>query len=305
MKNKNRMGLLNTPHPYALTTSVFWSLAYALTRVCGQYLPSFQIAFLRCFVAALTMVVVIIVKRIPLPKMKDLKWFILGGFIGFFVYMIVFNLGCTKVTSATGNVVLATAPIVTALGARVIFKEKLKAVQWCGIFVAFAGVVVLTVLAGGLTVNIGLVWLLLAMLVMSSYNLLQRYLGKVKKYDTLTINVYSIIFGAIFLSIFAPQAFRGLATAPPKAYLVLLILGVGCSGIAYCAWTKAFAVAKVASSASNYMMINPFIGSIFGYLLLHDPIENNAIYGGIIIILGLCIFNFGPNLLNKTKNEIA
>lgn len=300
-----RKSLLNSPHPYALTTSVFWSLAYALTRVCSQYLPSFQIAFLRCLVAACTMVVVIAVKKIPLPKMKDLKWFILCGFVGFFIYMIFFNMGCTRVTSATGNVVLATAPIVTALGARVIFHEKLKAVQWCGIAVAFIGVVILTVLAGGFTVNIGLLWLMLAMLIMSTYNLLQRYLGRVKQYDTLMINAYSIIFGAIFLSIFAPQAFRTLSTAPPKAYIVLLILGVGCSGIAYCSWTKAFSVAKTASTVSNYMSINPFIGSIFGYLLLNDPIESNAIYGGLTIMLGLCIFNFGPGFLEKRKKGTA
>ena len=64
-------------------------------------------------------------------------------------------------------------------------------------------------------------------------------------------------------------------------------------------------MAKTASTVSNYMSINPFIGSIFGYLLLNDPIESNAIYGGLTIMLGLCIFNFGPGFLEKRKKGTA
>lgn len=247
------------------------------------------------------MIVVILLRKKPLPGKKELLWFLLAGFVGFFLYMIFFNLGCPMVTSATGNVVLAMTPIVTALGARMVLKERLQWVQWIGIAVAFLGVVILTVLSGGLTVNIGLVWLLIAVLILSTYNLITRYLGR--SHDSLTITAYGIIFGAVFLGIFAPRAVTEIAQAPLKVYLFLLILGIGCSGIAYCSWTKAFKLAKNASTVSNYQSTTPFLAAIFGYIFIGDPIESCAIWGGIVIMLGLALFNFGPGVLRRMSEE--
>ena len=301
MNSEKKRGFFGSSHPYALLTAIFWSLAYVLTRACSPYLASFSTAFLRCFVAACTMIVVVLIGKKSLPKKKDLFWFLLTGFVGFFLYMIFFNLGCPMVTSATGNVILAMTPIGTALGARIILKERLQWVQWIGIAVAFFGVVILTVLSGGLTVNIGLLWLFIAVLILSSYNLMTRFLGRT--HDSLTITAYSIIFGAVFLGIFAPRAVSEISTAPAKVWIFLLILGVGCSGIAYCSWTKAFKIAKNASSVSNYQSTTPFLSAIFGYFFIGDPIENCAIWGGIVIMLGLVLFNFGPGMIYRINEK--
>jgi len=274
-----------------------WALAYVLTRACKPYLSSMSTAFLRCFVAACTMAAVLVISKKKLPKGRALLWFVLSGFVGFFLYMIFFNLGCPMVTSATGNVTLATTPIVTAIGARVILKEKLKWVQWIGIGVTFLGVVILTVISGGFSVNVGLLWLMIAVIVLSAYNLLTRFLGH--SYDTLTITALGIIFGTVFMTVFSPKAVSEITKAPPVVYLCLLILGMGCSGLAYCSWTKAFSLAQNASSVSNYQSVTPFTSAILGYFLIGDPVESSAVWGGIVIMLGLAIFNFGPKYLKK------
>lgn len=303
MARSEKSGLRFSPHPYAFTTSVFWSLAYVLTRFCSHYLPTSQISFLRCLVASLTMLTVIRIKKIPLPGPKDLLWFALTGFVGFGAYMLIFNKGCSMVTTATGNVVMATAPIVTAVGARALLHERLKNVQWCGIAVAFVGVIILTVLSGGFSVNIGLLWLMCAMLLMSAYNLLQRFLSR--RFDSLTITAYSILFGTLYLCVFAPAAFRNVGSAPAKVWLLLIILGTCCSGVAYVTWARAFSLAKNASTVSNYMSVNPFISTIFGCIFIGDLIETSAIYGGAVIMLGLAMFNFAPGLPERRKESAS
>ncbi len=294
MKGKNIF------HLYAFTTSLMWSLAYALTRMCTPYIPSIYIGAMRVCIAAVCLIVIAFSMKLPRPKKQDIKWFILSGASGVFLYMLCFNKGASTVTSATGNVMLAVTPAVTAIGARLIFKEKLSALQWTSIVVCFIGVVTLCVLSGGFSVNIGLMWLSFGVLLMATFNLMQKFISK-KGYPSLSITAYSFMIGAVGMLFFVPGAVPSLSAAPVYVYLLLLVLGVCCSGIAYCTWTKAFAIADKASSVSNYMFINPFIGSILGYVLIGDPIESSALIGGGIIMLGLAMFNFGPGIMEKLK----
>lgn len=292
--------LKNSSHPYALTTSVFWSLAYVLTRVCTQVLTPLQTGFLRLFIASVIMILIILIRKIPFPKGKDLGYFIASGLFGFTLYMTFFNKGCSMVTTATGNVILAFATIITAVGARVLFHEKLSWLQWVSIFIAFAGVVILACLGGAFTVNRGILWLFLAVCALSTYNLLQRFLGRM--HDSLSVTAWSILFGTVFLSFLAPSSFRSIQAAPPRVWICLLILGSCCSGIAYLCWSKAFSLANRASSVSNYACLNPFISTIFGFIFIGDPVEPSAIYGGSVIMIGLLLYNFAPQLL-KRKTE--
>ena len=57
----------NSFHTYAIITSIFWSLAYCVTRMCSQYFEPVQLSILRCVVAALTLIVVIFINLTPLP----------------------------------------------------------------------------------------------------------------------------------------------------------------------------------------------------------------------------------------------
>jgi len=294
--------LKNSPYPYAFCTSVLWSLAYVLTRICKSYMAPIHIGVIRASIGMLTLIVIIFVMRLPKPKLKDIKWFLLSGASGIFIYMITFNIGCATVTTATGNVILAVAPAVTALGARLFFKEKLRGFQWIAIVISFIGVVLLCALSDGFSVNIGILWLLISMFLMSIYNLMQRFLSA--SYPSLTVTAFSIIFGAIGLGLFAPQAYVEFTVMPAKIIALLLILGVACSGLSYITWTIAFAKAKKASSVSNFMFLNPFISTIFGAIFIGDPIELPALIGGGVIMIGMFLFNFGSRFI-KSKKELS
>lgn len=90
--------------------------------------------------------------------------------------------------------------------AGVAYHEKIRRFQWAAIGIEPVGVVVLTVMSGGL------MWLFLAALSLSTYNILQRKLTQ--KYSAMQASTCSIFFGTILLAIFSPAAFRELAAAP-------------------------------------------------------------------------------------------
>ena len=280
-------------HPYAIITILFWSLAYVFTRLALQYFTAFSLGFLRYFTASCALIIIVLVMKLKFPKRTDIKWFFVSGATGFFLYNIAFNKGCETVTSATGSIIIAMTPIITALFASLIYKEHLKKTQWLAILICFSGVAVLTVLNGGLSVNAGNLWLIGASILLSWYNLLQKQLTK--RYSAVQSSAFSIFAGTILLSIFLPESIDKAVTAPPIQLLYILILGIFPSAFAFISWAKAFAKAKQTSSVSNYMFVTPLLTSILGFIIAHEKVEISAIIGGIIIITGLLLFNYGNN----------
>ena len=294
------MKLKDSFHPYAFTTIIFWSMAYVLTRLTLSYLSAFSLGFLRYFTASVTLIIIAAVTKMKLPRLKDIPMFLVAGFIGFFIYMIAFNQGQATVTAATGSVVIATVPVITALFARFIYREKLKLFQWIAILIEFIGVIVLTLMNGTFSVNRGLLWLFVAALALSAYNLLQRKLTKT--YSALQTSTYGILFGTAMLAIFSPSAFKEISVAPPIQYVYIAILGIFSSAVGYICWAKAFSKAKKTSQVSNYMFVTPFLASIFGFIFAGEVPDKATLVGGGIILFGVLIFNFGGALI-KNKED--
>ena len=280
-------------HPYAAITIVFWSLAYVFTRLTLQVFSTFSLGFLRYLIASATLVIIALVTKMKPPQPRDLPLFFVSGAIGFFLYMICFNQGQATVTAATGSVVIATVPVITAFFARFLYGEQLRPLQWAAIAVEFAGVAVLTLLNSSLSLNSGLFWLILAALELSGYNLIQRKLTK--RYSALQSSTYSIFFGTLLLCIFAPTAMQELPGTPAIQFFYLAVLGICSSAIAYVSWAKAFSKAKQTSLVSNYMFITPFLTSILGFLLANEVPDQATVIGGGIILSGVLLFNLSGN----------
>ncbi|NLF26732.1 MAG: EamA family transporter [Clostridiales bacterium] len=288
-------------HPYAITTIVFWSLAYVLTRLVMRHFSALSVGFLRYFAASLALLIVAVIAGIKPPARRDAKWFLLAGALGFAFYVTAFNKGCETVTAATGSTILATVPVLTALLARVIYRERMRAFQWIATAVEFAGVIILTLMNGVFSFNPGLLWLFAAAVSLSLYNLLQRKLTRT--YSGLQTSAYGIFAGTAMLSVFAPGAVREAVSAPPTPLLLLAVLGVFSSALGYGMWSQAFKKAKLSSSVSNYMFVTPLLSSIFAFAFAGETPDLPTIVGGSVILLGVLTFNFGGTLHPKTKAE--
>jgi len=295
MKNNDiHMKIRDSFHTYAIITIIFWSLAYVLTRLALSYFSVYSLGFLRYLIASCTLIVVMFAAKMKLPDKSDAKWFAMAGATGFFIYVIVFNKGSETLNAATCSVVISTTPVITALLAYFIHKERLRVFQWAAIAVAFSGAVILTMGSGNFTVNAGLLWLFSAVICLSFYNLLQRKLTKV--YSALQTSAFSIFAGTLMLAVFLPVSVGEFMNAPALQLFYVAALGIFSSAVAYVSWSKAFAAAKNTSSVSNYMFVTPLLTVLLGFLIAGETPDNSTIYGGMIILTGLLLFNFGDRL---------
>jgi drug/metabolite transporter (DMT)-like permease len=288
------MKLKDNYHLFAMMTIIFWSFASVFTRLALRFFTPLSLGFLRYFIASLSLIVFSLFVKIRIPDKNDIKWFVLAGFFGFFSYIIVFNIGCTTVSAATASLMLATVPVITTLLARILFKEKLRTIQYIAIVIEFTGIGVLTLMNGIFSVNIGLIWLLLASMALSFYNILQRKI--IKKYSPIQTAIISMWFGTILLCIFLPGSVVEIKNTPLTQIVYIIILGVFSSAIPYITWTYAFSKTKDVSSVTNYMFITPFLTAILGMVLAQEIPDRPTIIGGIIIMTGLFIYNFSDKL---------
>jgi drug/metabolite transporter (DMT)-like permease len=191
------------------------------------------------------------------------------------------------------------SPLITALLSFLLFKEYLSKKQWIAILIEFVGIIILTVVGNGFSLNIGTLWLLGASFLLSVYNLIQRILTK--KYSGFQVTAFSILIGTLMLSFSAPQSFRELKTAPMNQIFYLLILGIFTSTIAYIAWSTAFQKAEKTSQVSNYMFFNPLLSGIFAFFIAGEIPDSTTYIGGALILLGMCLFNYGQTIRTERK----
>jgi drug/metabolite transporter (DMT)-like permease len=273
---------------FSSTTIVFWAFASVLIRLSFGSFSIITVAATRCWLAAITLSVICIVKKIPLPRLRDVPLFFVSGAAGFAVYTILYNLGFAQVTAATGNVIMAATPIFSALIANALYKERIRPLGWVFTGVSFAGILILVLWGGVLSINNGIFYLIAAAILISIYNLIQRRLTQ--RYSAVQSAAFSMMAGAILMSPFLPSVVGDFATADPAAIVVLIYLGVCASGLAFLAWTKAFSLAKRTADVVNFMYITPFLSAIVAFAIFRELPDWGTVVGGIVILFGLWMF---------------
>lgn len=288
----------NSYQTYASFTIAAWGLSFVFSRISLQNMHSNTLGLLRNLIASIALIFAIYLLKIPAFERKDTMKFIISGGTGFFLFMYTFNNGAQLVTAATSSVVLATAPIFTALIARIFYQEKLKGFQWIAILIGFGGILLLAKGQGDISANHGVIWLLLASLSLSIYNIVQRRLNK--KYTSFQVSVYSILIGTIPFIFFIPQSISDIKTFSLPIIGIVLTLGLIGTAAAYISWSKAFSLAENTSQVSNYMFITPILATVFGIIIIQEIPDKNFLLSAGIVLFALLLFNKGQVIFLKS-----
>ncbi|WP_058913872.1 DMT family transporter [Entomohabitans teleogrylli] len=274
---------------YAFVTVAMWSGAYVVTKISLQHFTAGPLGLLRCGLAAICLMTLLIWRRQLTVSLRDIPVFVLSGACGFALYFLAFNTGSLSVNPTTGSVIIALCPVFTSLLAQRVFREKLTVRKWLATAVAFSGVLVMLLWEGSLQMSRGVIWMLGAAVLLSIYNLLQR--GLASRFSPLQITAWSFLFGTLLLSGSLPEALLGIRDAPPLHLLLVVFLGVFPGALAYVTWSRALAIAEQTSQVTNWMFVTPFMALLLEYGVTGQfPGVATFVGGGIIISALVCFF---------------
>ena len=267
----------------------FWATAFVLTKVVLKEVDVTTLGVLRYFFASIIVIFILIKQKISLPKLKDIPAFVFAGFSGYAGYIVFFNMATLLSSPSTLSVINALAPAITAIVAYFIFNEKIKIIGWISMGISFCGILILTLWNGTLTVNKGVIYMLIGCVLLSLYNISQRYLTK--KYSSFDVSMYSMLIGGILLVVYSPSSVRNIFSISFNSLILIIYMSVFPSIISYFVWTKAFEIAKHTTEVTSFMFVTPVLATLMGIIILGDIPKLSTLIGGVVIILGMIIFN--------------
>jgi DME family drug/metabolite transporter len=195
-----------------------------------------------------------------------------------------------KYTTVTAAIVLVYAhPALVAILSRFIFREPLDRWKLLALGLTLAGV--FFVAQGYAPESLKLSWrgVLLALTTASAitfYNLMGKRL--LQGIDSWTVTLYGFVFGGIFLVIWWSWQGRVSLSYPSLAWVLILILAIFPSILAYGLYLKALQRLE-AGRAAITATLEPVLASLLAFLVLGEWVEPLQILGGLLVLGGVVV----------------
>ena len=281
----------------ALFTTLLWASAFPATRYILEFYSPESVMVLRFTTASITLIIVGIIKKIRLPKLKDMPWFLASGLSGVFLYSYLFNTGSQEVVAGVSSFIIASAPVFTLLLSRIFLKEKIKLISWIGVVVSFCGLAAVTLSqVTEFAFNFYVFLIICCAVLFGFFNIIVRAITK--KYTALEATTYTVIVGTLAIFIFIPHLVREMPTTTLPVNLLAILMGLFPSALGFLSWSYALATAKKTAHVTVFAYLIPFISMLIAYLWLGETLTIYALIGGIIIIMGMVLTN-----INGEKNQ--
>lgn len=281
----------------ALITVVIWATTFISSKILLNIFTPLEVMFYR-FVIAYFILLIIHPKFHKIESLKEEAMFLLAGITGGSLYFLTEN-SAVKISQVSNvGLIIATAPIITALLAHFFTKgEKLNKNLFLGFLTAISGVF-LVMFNGNFVLKlnpIGDILALSAAICWSVYSITTKKFGS--KYNHLYLT-RKIFFYALLTMI--PFLFTSEFNFDVNKLLNfqvisnLLFLGVVASSICFVVWN--YTVDKLGVvKTNNYVYLIPAITLILSVLILNEKITLYSSLGAIFIFLGVYISEKGLN----------
>ena len=275
-----------------LALGIVWGCSFIFIKLGLEFLTPFGVAFGRCALGAVTLIIVARVKGLTLPKNRSilLHLWVVAMLLNV-IPGVLFALAETKVTSILAGILNAVTPLMTLIAILVVNREeKPKLFQIIGLLIGFTGV--LTVLGVWQGLGENPLWAILVLLAaVSCYGISFPYTRRfVMPYKLKSEAVVATQLTLAATTLLPFYLIDGIAKDEYRLGPVLgmLALGVFGSGFAYI-WN--FKVMELAGSAiaSTVTYITPVVAVIVGVIFLNEKVTWYEPVGALIVLCGAAI----------------
>ncbi len=271
------------------TTLILWASAFAGIRAgLTGYAPQ-HLVLLRFLVASFSLLVLAPFMGVRLPHKTHLFRLALLGFTGITAYSSALSFGQTQVSAGAASLLVNVGPIFTALLAATFLKERLTRRGSFGLLISFGGAAVIVLSTGSdFSLNPWALLVLLAAALQAASFIIQKPLSA--HYKPFEITCYALWFGTLFSLSALPGFGDSVRSAPWRATLAVVYLGVCPAALAYVAW--AYVLSRLpAGRAASYLYAVPVLAFFIAWVWLGEVPRLLTVLGGFLALGGVVLIN--------------
>lgn len=277
-----------------LLAIIFWGASFVATKTVLHEIKPVTIIILRLILASVLLTIIALsTKRTFSINLKSHGWiFILALVAVFHLWIQVTGLQYT--TASNTGWIIGTAPVFMALLGFIFYKEKITFLQFAGIMVALAGLLLL--IGKGDITNIGLIENKGDLLVLGSaftwgvYSMVNKKISL--SYSPLMTILYLFLMMVVIIIPFNlnSETINSVINLSPTGWMLILFLGILCSGVAYVIWAQALRDMESAKVGA-FLYFEPLVTVIAAWFFLNEEITLLMILSGLLITAGVFIVN--------------
>ena len=283
-----------------------WGGTFTSARILGNEMDPAVSAFLRFLIASIVMLLMLYSSEGYLPRIskKQILPLIGMGLTGIALYNLLFFYGLVHAEASRGSMITATNPMLTAVGAAFIFKERFTLVRVIGFVLCLLGASLIITrgdLSSMLDKGIGLGELAFIGCAFSwaAYTLIGRFMSShvsegndEKQLSSLAVIAYASTIGMAILFVVALNQglFEAVKTITWSASLNLLYLAILATVIGF-VWFQEGIKVLGAAKAAVFIYFMPVSAVFWAWLILDEKFTLILAIGAILVISGIYLVN--------------
>ena len=290
--------------PAYLALGTVWGCSFIFIELGLEFLTPFGVAFIRCALGAITLLIFTKIRKVDLPKDRKIwqKLWVVAMLLNV-IPGVLFAFAQQYVTSVLASIINAGTPLMTLVFMLIVFREeKLKPEQIIGLLIGALGVLTVVGVWKDLGDNqlVGVIALLIAI---SCYGASYPY--STRNVIPLKLKPEALATGQLIMAAVTLLPFfliNGISNDfyRLQSIIAMLCLGIFGSGFAYI-WNFAITAAAGSAIASTVTYLTPVVAVIVGFLYLGEVIVWHEIVGALIVIVGALLSQGRLNRLVMTK----
>ncbi len=271
---------------------VIWSVNFSVLKVGLAAFEPYAFNALRFPMATAFLTVAVYLRGgLPLPDREDVIRVIGLGVLGHVLYQLLFINGMDLTRAGNGALMLATAPVHTALFSRLAGHERVGPVTGAGIVATMVGVALVIGSGGGpLSLSsetlVGDFLVLAAAILWAVYTVGARRI--VRKYGALNLMVWTLWVGSALLVLIGIPDLLAMEPAGPLAWSAVVYAGVLGIGVGQVIWYRGVKLIGNTRTAVYQNMVP--IGAIAVAWAWLDEVPNiGQLVGAAIVVGGVAV----------------
>ena len=279
----------------ALFAVFVWGASFIATKVALREVSPITIIWLRFGMGVIVLGLLVAKRRqFALPKVTDLGYFTLLGFLGVTFHQWLQSNGLVTAQASTTAWIVSTTPVFMALLGWLILKEGLGWLRAAGIVIAAMGVLIVeshgdwSSISAGRFITTGDMLIMLSAPNWAIFSVLSRRGLQRNPPARMMFFVMSVGWLFISLLLLVGPGTSEIGRLQWDGWVAIGFLGIFCSGLAYVFWYDALQEIP-AGQLGVFLYLEPLVTVMVAALLLNEAILLSSLLGGFLILSGVWI----------------